>query len=352
MIVTVCSVLFAFIFIFLLSNLQYGISSKPSERIQVFVDKRIIDNFEDLVKLYPGVKVLDNEKGILGVTTENLISTVKKIQKVPGVVEINTLPGNPSYSFSKYFENISGMLSKYAKGDFGYYYMPSGGKKPFLDILPSVLKNSASYFIPGFLLAIVGAICFSLIATMNRALGRVCDLIQRVLLTIPDFFINTLIILFAIFISQFTSKRLILIVQLNNEIPFFIPFMTIMIVPGVLIYGSLRLALQREMAEPYIRTAIAKGFSQQRIVITHAFRNVMEDLLTILPRATTVAIGSMIIAEVLCHISGIGGYLTRSFTTLPLTCMILALFALILQGVYSLLRKMLVVSTKEVSVSA
>ncbi|MCR8644196.1 ABC transporter permease subunit [Paenibacillus sp. N1-5-1-14] len=352
MLVTVGSILFAFIFIFLISNLQYGISSKPPERIQVGVDKRIVTNYEDLTRLYPNVTLLDAEKGIFHVPIESLQSTVRRIQSIPGVVEIHTLPGTPTYSFSQYFNSIGAMLSMYAKGEFGYYYMPVGGKKPFLEMLPTILKNSLTYFVPGFLAAIVGGVLFAVFATMSRVIGKIFDWIHRVLLMIPDFFIYTLLLMFAIYITKFATKRVILIIQLKNEVPFFIPFMTIMIVPGVLIYGVIRLALQREMAEPYIRTAIAKGFSHKRIVITHAFLNVLEDLLTILPRATTVAIGGMIIAEVLCRISGIGGYLTIAYSNLPITCAILALFALIMQGIYALLRKMLIVSTKEVNVSA
>ncbi|MNI92182.1 hypothetical protein D3C73_1499490 [compost metagenome] len=70
-----------------------------------------------------------------------------------------------------------------------------------------------------------------------------------------------------------------------------------------------------------------------------------------LPKAVTVSMAGMAIAEGLCHIVGIGGYYINPkfgfVTSLPATCIILGGIALVLQLFIYLLRQWLTVRPKE-----
>jgi ABC-type nitrate/sulfonate/bicarbonate transport system permease component len=87
------------------------------------------------------------------------------------------------------------------------------------------------------------------------------------------------------------------------------------------------------------------------VVVKHILRNTMPDLLTILPKVISVGITSLVVAEVMCGIFGLGGYAIHEnlikVTSLPATCAILACFAVLSHVVIALLRKRLVVQTKE-----
>ena len=119
----------------------------------------------------------------------------------------------------------------------------------------------------------------------------------------------------------------------------------------MLIFGALRIAVAREWEEGYIKTAYAKGLSRTTVILWHMLRNTMADLLSVLPKAVSVAITSMVVAEVMCGIFGLGGYAINSsiyrVTSLPTTCAILAVFAIVCHLVIAVLRKRLVVDTKE-----
>ena len=177
------------------------------------------------------------------------------------------------------------------------------------------------------------------------------DAIHFFLMGIPDFFVIIVFQLLGIYASSFTTKQIITIVQYGNHVPFLIPFLAIAFVPAMLIYGTLRVAMQREMEEGYVRTAQSKGLGLARILFAHVSRNVIEDLLTVMPRVITLALGNMVMAEVVCSITGLGGYMIHPYSedisSLPLTCCLLGIFALVLHGIIALLRKLLVVRTKE-----
>ncbi|HEU4964428.1 MAG TPA: ABC transporter permease subunit, partial [Bacilli bacterium] len=155
----------------------------------------------------------------------------------------------------------------------------------------------------------------------------------------------------AILIDRATGHPTVIVVQFGDDVPFLVPLLAISVLPATLIYGTLRLAVEREWTEGYIKTAASKGLARMPIFFTHILRNTMEDLLTILPRGVTVAVTSMAVAEVMCFIFGLGGYAISPsvvhVTTLTTTCGILAVITMLLHLVLALVRKRFVVNTSE-----
>ncbi|MNR14893.1 Binding-protein-dependent transport system inner membrane component [compost metagenome] len=100
-------------------------------------------------------------------------------------------------------------------------------------------------------------------------------------------------------------------------------------------------------------TALAKGLTRREVLFSHVLRNVMEDVLAILPRATTLALASMAVAEAICGIGGLGGFIIlpiyQGVTSMSAICVVLGLVAMAFHVLYALLRKRFVVRTEEVA---
>jgi len=338
-----------FIVVFLLSNVMSGIKIKPVDRLQLTLKDTI--TLDQLVEKTPSLAILDREKNIVR-SQGDYFSTLVKLQKNRDVLTINSVPYLPDFSWADYGDKLWSTLQKYAEGDFGSIRgMTSGITKPILEEIGLMFTRTMSYFAAAFVFAVALGFAAAIAATVFKRIGRIFDGIHKVFVALPDFLLIILLILLVIFISKFTTQRVILVMQLGDEIPFLIPFLTCALLPAVLIYGAVRNGLQREMSRPYVVTAIAKGMPRTSIILRHALRNVLEDIFSILPRATTAAVGTMIIVESSCSILGLGGYITFRFffanDVVPFICLILALIAAAMQIVFALLRKWLVVSTKE-----
>jgi oligopeptide transport system permease protein len=338
--------------IFLLSNLNEAFMNYSPELL--IVTHRSSVDLKALTDKYPELTIEDTGKDIIRTPYGKSLWFATQLPSISGVIRANLIPIEPAFSMKKYIFELTQKLEHYSRGDFGTSgsYGNTKGLQ-FQDQLKKMIPRTLSYLLPGLLFSVLLGVGFSLLASMRKSLGKLLDGIHMLLMGLPDFFVIVLIQLFAIYASRLTDKRVILIIQVGNEVPFLIPFLAITLIPAVLIYGTMRTAIVREMGEAYVVTAYAKGLGGSRVLIRHVFRNVLEDLLAIMPKATTIAVSSMAVAEVLCNIVGVGGYIIRPFyqdvSALPLMCTLLAVFTISLHGIFALIRKLLVVNTNEVA---
>lgn len=346
--------LFLFVAIFLLSNVSKAFIRLSPELLTVRVMSQT--NLKAVVEQVPGA-VLENEKeSLVRVPYGKAESYTFMFAKIQGVARAARVPISPQFSMKHYFFSVQDQLKAFASGDLGQAMTGANNnftrQVSFSGVLKQMVINSISVLIPSLAAAVILGLLFAVIASIYRSMGKVLDAIHFFLVGIPDFIVVIVVILLAIFFSRFTTERLILIVQLNpKEVPFLIPFLTITLVPSVMMYGTLRNAIAREMSEGYIVTAMAKGLSRSRVIVRHVLRNVMADLFAVLPPATKSAIASLVVAEAMCNITGLGGFivhpLNTSISTVPLICVTLAILTLLLHGLYFVLGKMLLVNTKE-----
>jgi oligopeptide transport system permease protein len=336
--------------IFLLSNVNDAFINYSPESLRVIYTTS--DDLEAVTKRFPEITIEDAKEGIIRTPYGKADYYIAQLPSIGGIIKGEFIPLQPSFSMKKYTFELKDKLVHYSRGDFGttVSYGSTNGVS-FKDQLKKMIPRTLTYLVPALLFSILCGVGFSLLASMRKSLGKLLDGIHMLLIGLPDFFVIVLIQLFAVYASKYTDKRLILIIQLGSEVPFIIPFLAITIIPGVLIYGTMRTAIEREMSEPYVLTAYAKGLSAPRVLIRHVFRNVIEDLLAIMPKAATIAVSSMAIAEVLCNIVGVGGYVIRPFyqdvSALPLVCTLLAVFTISIHGIVALIRKLFIVKIKE-----
>ncbi|KIL39698.1 hypothetical protein SD70_18215 [Gordoniibacillus kamchatkensis] len=336
--------------IFLLSNIGTLFLNEAPDKLRAIASPSI--DWNAALSKLPDVTVVDPKSGILSVPYGRTQAYASQLVRIQGIYRVNAVPIEPTISWQHYTFTLKDELSGYLRGDLGMIRNTSINKDiPVKQELKAMLVRTSAYFVPGLLLAVVLGVGMSFASSLWRRLGETMDGVHSLLIALPDFFLIVLIQLAAIYISKFTDKRLILIVQIGKEVPFLIPFLTIALVPGVLLYGTMRLAFQRELAQDYVITAMAKGLSRREVLLNHVLRNVLEDLLTALPKATTLALASMGVAEAICNIMGLGGYIVnptfQNVSAMPVTCAILAAIAIAFHGLYALLRRTFVISTKE-----
>ncbi|MZQ81343.1 ABC transporter permease subunit [Paenibacillus sp. 5J-6] len=275
-----------------------------------------------------------------------LMSHVNKafIHAVPGKLQESGI------SFHTYWVSVKASLQNYSHGNLGI--IRTGAYEiAVTSILKKTIVRTCTYLIPGLITGVLLAVLLSLVASMWRTIGRLIDSVHAVLSGLPDFLLIVLIQLTSIYLTRMTGRNVILVAHYGNHVPFLIPFLAIVLIPGVLIYGTLRLAIEREMSQEYITTALAKGLTWREVLVHHIIRNIRVDLLTVLPKATTLALASMAVAEAMCDILGLGGYIVsprmQNISATPIFCIVLAILAILFHILYAMLGKVFVVRNRE-----
>ncbi|MDQ0872559.1 oligopeptide transport system permease protein [Paenibacillus sp. V4I3] len=343
---------FTLVCIFFLSNIRNAFLSTQPDQIRVAIGPDT--SIQKISEQLPGSQVLNEKGGVLSVPYGKSWDYIGKTTSIKGIFRATTVPLEyPIISWRYYGYSLIDQIKGFAHGDFGKFRSPFNRKEvAVLGELPNMLLRTCTYFIPGLLLAIVLSVLFAMIASMFRRLGALMDGTHALLVGLPDFFLIVLIQLGAIYATKYLGHFVLLIVQVGDKTPFLIPFLTIALIPSVTIYGTLRIAIARELGQDYVVTALAKGLTRREVLISHVMRNVMADLLAILPKATTLALASMAVAEAICGISGLGGFIVspalQSVSSMSAICMALALVAMAFHVFYALLRKKCIVRTGEV----
>lgn len=344
-------VLFTLVGIFLLGNLNKAFINQAPNLLQVGTGDE--PTLEQVSLLLPGSAVVSEEDKILKVPYAQVDKYAAQAKKIQGVWYARGVTlAKPEISFKSYWFSAMDQLQGYLKGDFGSIRGPTGTWEiPIGDAVKDMFGRSFSYLIPGLLLAVCSAFFLSLLAALWRGTGKLLDGIHTLLLGLPDFVLVTTLTMIAIFTYKLIGVRLFNVAAFGDTVPFYLPLFTIALIPGVLIYGTLRLAIQRELGQDYVVTAKAKGLSLREVLISHVLRNVTDDLLTIMPKATNLALGSMVVAEAFCDILGLGGIIVSpklfGVSAMPVSCLVLAVISILFHTGYVLLRKRFVVRIRE-----
>ncbi|KRE58155.1 ABC transporter permease subunit [Paenibacillus sp. Soil750] len=339
--------------IFLLSNIRQMFLSVQPDQIKVTVNSSI--SMQKLSEMLPGSKILNEKNGLLEVPYGKFWEYQGTAMTIKGVLRSSVIPlEKPIISWRYYGYTVKDQLKGFLHGDFGKYRDPYTRKEVAMTTaIPKMLLKTCTYFIPGLLLAILLSMLVALWASISRRIGIVLDGTHALLVGLPDFFLIVLIQLAAIYATKLLGHYVLLIVQVGDRTPFLIPFLTIALIPSVTIYGTLRVAIARELGQDYVVTALAKGLTRREVLFSHVLRNVMEDVLAILPRATTLALASMAVAEAICGIGGLGGFIIlpiyQGITSMSAICVVLGVVAMAFHILYALLRKRFVVRAEEVA---
>lgn len=90
------------------------------------------------------------------------------------------------------------------------------------------------------------------------------------------------------------------------------PAVTLGFADGVLLARMSRSMMLEVLQEDYVRTARAKGLSEQRVVLVHAFRNALIPVITVMGLVFASLIGGAVVIESVFNIPGVGRLLIQA----------------------------------------
>ena len=201
-------------------------------------------------------------------------------------------------------------LGRVLQGDLGYSYFLN---KPVTELIAQRLEPTASLAIGTIVLAVLIAVPLGAIAAarMGGWVDRALSVLSVAGFSIPVFVTGyVLIYLFAIQLDWLPvqgyrplggkeglagwARHLIL------------PWAALSIIYVALIARITRAAVSEALTEDYIRTARAKGVSEQVVLIRHALRNAAVPIVTVIGIGVALLIGGVVVTETVFAIPGLG----------------------------------------------
>jgi len=191
-------------------------------------------------------------------------------------------------------------LGKALTGDFG---VSTQTGRPASDLLLESLPPTLALTAFAFLLSVVFGVVLALSASLARAqwLRNLLSSLPPLGVSIPVFWIGLLLL-------QAFSFRIRLFPSMGNEgfESLVLPAITIAIPSGAFIAQLLSRSLRSTLAQPYVEIVRAKGASERRVQLGHAFRNAAIPSLTMVGVLIGGLLSGAVVTETVFSRLGIG----------------------------------------------
>ncbi|MFB7882862.1 ABC transporter permease [Microbacterium sp. NPDC056057] len=191
-------------------------------------------------------------------------------------------------------------LGKALTGDFG---VSTQTGRPASDLLLESLPPTLALTAFAFLVSVVFGVVLALSASLARAqwLRNLLSSLPPLGVSIPVFWIGLLLL-------QAFSFRIRLFPSMGNEgfESLVLPAITIAIPSGAFIAQLLSRSLRSTLAQPYVEIVRAKGASERRVQLGHAFRNAAIPSLTMVGVLIGGLLSGAVVTETVFSRLGIG----------------------------------------------
>jgi peptide/nickel transport system permease protein len=233
--------------------------------------------------------------------------------------------------------------------------------KPILPDLWRVWKNTLQLIIAAELLAIILAIGVGVLSALRQysAFDYSVTTFSFLGLATPVFWLGLMAQVLVVQIFNWTGHRVFPIANLNSVDPgeglsFFLDRAHHLVIPVmVLMVGSIatysrfmRASMLEVVNSDYVRTARAKGLSERRVTMKHAFRNALIPVVTVVALNFGGLLGGAIVTETVFSLDGMGLYFLTALGTgdpypvmawLMITATIVIVFNLVADILYGVL---------------
>jgi peptide/nickel transport system permease protein len=232
--------------------------------------------------------------------------------------------------------------------DLGYSYQYDiSVRQALLERLPATV----SLTVGAALLWLVGALGIGTIAALRRGglLDRLIGAGTLLGISAPVYWLALL----ALFLFADVTGKLHLLPGAGSYVPIseeplgwlqslILPWLVLAISLGAFYARLLRASLTDVLAEPYIRTARAKGLSQRQVLLHHALRPALTPFMTAAGMDIALLLGGAILTETAFNIPGIGRLLYEAVLNgdLPMiqgTVLLGAIFIVVMNVIVDLL---------------
>ena len=197
---------------------------------------------------------------------------------------------------NRYVDYWSGIL----RGDMGRSFRTD---RPVVDLILQRYPATIELAIAALIVAVAIAIPLGVIAGKNRGtwLDNLLSVIALVGISLPSFVIGPLLIyVFAVWLGWFAvSGR-------SDWSDVILPAVTLGAALSALLTRMVRSSVIEELGEDYVRTARAKGLSENKVVYKHVLKNGLIPVVTILGLQLGVLLAGAIITEKIFGWPGVG----------------------------------------------
>lgn len=185
-------------------------------------------------------------------------------------------------------------------GDMGLSFR---GDRPVLDMILERYPATIKLALAAMLIAVSIAIPLGVLAGKNRGtwIDSFSSFIALVGISLPGFVIGPLLVyFFTVKLNWFSSS--------GNQYPedIILPAITLGAALSAILTRMVRSSVIEELNEDYVRTARAKGLSEQKVVYKHVLKNGLIPVVTILGLQLGVLLAGAIITEKIFVWRGIG----------------------------------------------
>ncbi|MDH5680977.1 MAG: ABC transporter permease [Spirochaetota bacterium] len=234
----------------------------------------------------------------------------RHIQKNPGISEVEIQKYREKHEI-KYFD----LMTRFIKGDFGssrrYQVKVS-------ELLPARIKTTLKLSVPVFLITLIIAIplgIFSAVYQYSR-FDYGINLLIFIGISLPTFWIGLMAIyFFSLKLQIFPASGIqsIGVSSLLDEAKHFVLPILVLSSHGIGSWARyMRGSLLEILRLDYIRTARAKGLSEDKVVFKHALKNALIPLLTLVALSMPFLVSGALVTEQVFGIPGMGQLLLMS----------------------------------------
>lgn len=210
-------------------------------------------------------------------------------------------------------ERYIGWMGRILEGNFGE---STKFQKPVTQVIAQPLRNTLILNLGSTFIAFMLSLWIGIKSAVKR--GSFFDKFWQVFslfgISIPTFFTGMILIyVFAIKLGWLPPGMM----PVNNDLTTWLRHLalpTITLTIGSLASTSryVRNSMIDALSNDYIRTARAKGLSEKKVIYSHAFRNALIPVVTVVAWAITSLLGGAAITEQLFAFNGIGKYFLDS----------------------------------------
>lgn len=202
----------------------------------------------------------------------------------------------------QYFVYLGGAVT----GNFGNSYTQG---VPVMQLVGQVLPNTALLALLACTLAVIVSFPLGLLAALraNRLTDRVVTTASLFTQSLPGFWVG--VVLMLVF-SQ--TLKLLPSTGLNSPQALILPVITLALPFIAILTRMTRSGLLEVIGEGYITTARAKGLSERIVIFTHATRNALIPVITVVGLEFGTLLGGAVITETVFSFPGIGKLLVNS----------------------------------------
>lgn len=199
-------------------------------------------------------------------------------------------------------------LGGLAQGDLGESLVTGQPvTRQIIQRLPATLTLAGAGLLVGILIALPAGLISAL--KPHTPIDIAASVFSQIGVSIPDFWLGILLVLlFSLALGWLPSQGYAPLNQ--NPVEWFLhlimPALTVGIISGSIQTRFIRSAMLEVLHEDYVRTARAKGLPENVVIASHALRNALITIVTIMGLQLTALLSAVVVVEVVFSWPGLG----------------------------------------------